>query len=289
MRRSWALRTEYWSGSWGRSRTQTFPAVGRRTPLTILMRVDLPAPLSPSRPTISFRPTLKSTFESACTLPKVMSTFSRRTTCRKLRAAGSVGAASVMRGIPVRRRQVWVGESGISSRSAARRSPGLSNITLREWGMFERASSAATRRDHERGIQIADREGAVRGGSGRYPRGPLHPPERDGELGRHRDVRRHRGLPPRARSRRTARRRRARVRRSARLSRFPLLLRGDRRAIREPDRGGSLWAGRADVHARTQPRREPPARRTAGLRQGRLVGAPARRFRAGVALPEPRR
>src|SRR5438445_12085452 len=38
----------------------------------ILMRVDLPAPLSPSRPTISFLPTWKSTSRRAVTSPNVL-------------------------------------------------------------------------------------------------------------------------------------------------------------------------------------------------------------------------
>ena len=41
------------------------PEVGRCTPVTILIRVDLPAPLSPTRPTISLLPTAKSTLRSA--------------------------------------------------------------------------------------------------------------------------------------------------------------------------------------------------------------------------------
>src|SRR3954471_12106183 len=45
----------------------------------ILISVDFPAPLSPIKPTISLRPTAKSTCDSACTRPKVMSTRSRRT------------------------------------------------------------------------------------------------------------------------------------------------------------------------------------------------------------------
>src|SRR5260370_27507210 len=48
-------------------------------PERILISVDLPAPLSPSRPTISFRRTDKVTSLSACTRPKNLLMCSIRT------------------------------------------------------------------------------------------------------------------------------------------------------------------------------------------------------------------
>src|SRR5258706_7665467 len=55
------------------------PLVGRTAPDRILISVDLPAPLSPSRPTISFRRTDKVTSLSACTRPKNLLMCSIRT------------------------------------------------------------------------------------------------------------------------------------------------------------------------------------------------------------------
>jgi hypothetical protein len=55
------------------------PPVGLSTPVTILIRVDLPAPLSPIRPTISLAPTSRLMFLSAITLPNAMWMFSIRT------------------------------------------------------------------------------------------------------------------------------------------------------------------------------------------------------------------
>ena len=42
----------------------------RSTPVITLISVDLPAPLSPIRPTISFRPMASEMSRSACTAPK---------------------------------------------------------------------------------------------------------------------------------------------------------------------------------------------------------------------------
>jgi hypothetical protein len=53
---------------------ETVPASGRCTPAAIFMSVDLPAPLPPSRPTISPAATSKSTPRSARTPPKDFST-----------------------------------------------------------------------------------------------------------------------------------------------------------------------------------------------------------------------
>ena len=49
------------------------------TPVITLISVDLPAPLSPTRPTISLRPMESEMSCSACTAPKYFSTCSSRT------------------------------------------------------------------------------------------------------------------------------------------------------------------------------------------------------------------
>ncbi len=64
------MRTEYSCGWISRSRMKILPAVGARTPVITLIRVDLPAPLSPMRPTISLRPIAMSMSRSAWTAPK---------------------------------------------------------------------------------------------------------------------------------------------------------------------------------------------------------------------------
>ena len=51
------------------------PESGRWKPITVLTSVDLPAPLSPSSPTISPGWTLKSMVESERTSPKVFDTL----------------------------------------------------------------------------------------------------------------------------------------------------------------------------------------------------------------------
>ena len=61
------------------SRTKMRPDVGGITPVITLISVDLPAPLSPIRPTISLRPIARLMFLSACTAPKYFCTPSRRT------------------------------------------------------------------------------------------------------------------------------------------------------------------------------------------------------------------
>src|SRR5688572_2580114 len=58
------------------------PDVGFSTPVMTLISVDLPAPLSPMRPTISFRPIDSVTLRRAWTAPKYFSTFSSRTMWR---------------------------------------------------------------------------------------------------------------------------------------------------------------------------------------------------------------
>src|SRR4249920_1658893 len=55
------------------------PLSGLRAPDRILIRVDLPAPLSPSNPTISFLRTDTVTSLSACTRPKYLLMRSMRT------------------------------------------------------------------------------------------------------------------------------------------------------------------------------------------------------------------
>src|SRR5579884_2874455 len=50
--------------------TKISPLSGMFTPAMVLIRVDLPAPLSPTRPTTSPEYTSKSTPRSACTAPK---------------------------------------------------------------------------------------------------------------------------------------------------------------------------------------------------------------------------
>src|SRR5689334_22390740 len=55
------------------------PDVGLSTPVMVLIRVDLPAPLSPIRQTISFLPIARLMFLSACTAPKNFWTSTRRT------------------------------------------------------------------------------------------------------------------------------------------------------------------------------------------------------------------
>ena len=61
--------------------------VGASTPVMTLISVDLPAPLSPIRPTISLRPMARSMSRSACTAPKYFCTPSRRTIFWKLLSA----------------------------------------------------------------------------------------------------------------------------------------------------------------------------------------------------------
>ncbi len=60
------------------------PDEGGNTPVIILISVDLPAPLSPIRPTISLRPIVRSMSCSARTGPKNFCTPSRRTMFWKL-------------------------------------------------------------------------------------------------------------------------------------------------------------------------------------------------------------
>src|SRR5262249_20666306 len=60
------------------------PEVGLNTPVMVLISVDLPAPLSPMRPTISLQPTDRLTFLSACTAPKYFCTSTKRTIFEKL-------------------------------------------------------------------------------------------------------------------------------------------------------------------------------------------------------------
>src|SRR3990172_10312991 len=55
-----------------RSWKKIWPASGCTTPDTIFTRVDLPAPLSPTRPTISLDWTRKSTSTRALTAPKLL-------------------------------------------------------------------------------------------------------------------------------------------------------------------------------------------------------------------------
>src|SRR5437879_5495280 len=62
----------------------------------ILMRVDLPAPLSPSRPTISFLPTWKSTSRRAVTSPNVLEM--RDKVSRSLVSTEPLPATSGLRG-----------------------------------------------------------------------------------------------------------------------------------------------------------------------------------------------
>ena len=50
-------------------RMKMSPLVGGTAPDRTLISVDLPAPLSPSSPTISLSPTVSVTSVSACTLP----------------------------------------------------------------------------------------------------------------------------------------------------------------------------------------------------------------------------
>ena len=66
-----------------------------------------------------------------------------------------------------------------------------------------------------------------------------------------------------------------------RLSQEQPLLRRDRRPLRQPHRQGPLHPRRQDVHAGHQQRRQPPARRAEGLRQGRLDGRAVRGGRRG--------
>ena len=58
------------------------PRGRRSTPVSTLISVDLPAPLSPISPTISLRPTAKSMSRSAWIAPKNFCTPSSRTMCR---------------------------------------------------------------------------------------------------------------------------------------------------------------------------------------------------------------
>ena len=58
----------------GRPSTAMLPSSGRSRPDSILIRVDLPAPLSPSRQTTSPGATLSETFSSAMTEPKYFET-----------------------------------------------------------------------------------------------------------------------------------------------------------------------------------------------------------------------
>ena len=60
------------------------PLVGGKTPVRILTSVDLPAPLSPMRPTISFWPTSKLMFFKAHTDPKYFSMLTMRSAVRRL-------------------------------------------------------------------------------------------------------------------------------------------------------------------------------------------------------------
>src|SRR5271165_3233819 len=84
------MRTEY-SLCWiSRSRTKILPEVGARTPVITLMRVDLPAPLSPISPTISLRPIVRSISRNACTAPKNFCTASMRTIEAKSGGAGAI-------------------------------------------------------------------------------------------------------------------------------------------------------------------------------------------------------
>ena len=55
-----------------------------------LIRVDLPAPLSPMSPTISLRPIVRSMSRSACTAPKNFCTASNRTIESKSGVAGVI-------------------------------------------------------------------------------------------------------------------------------------------------------------------------------------------------------
>ena len=55
------------------------PLVGGSTPVSTLMSVDLPAPLSPISPTISLEPISSVTFLRLTTLPYFLPTFSSRT------------------------------------------------------------------------------------------------------------------------------------------------------------------------------------------------------------------
>src|SRR3989337_211560 len=55
------------------------PVVAGSAPERTLMSVDLPAPLSPTNPTISFLSTVKSTLSRAFTLPKNLLIPSMRT------------------------------------------------------------------------------------------------------------------------------------------------------------------------------------------------------------------
>src|SRR5215213_1850258 len=55
------------------------PELGFSTPVSVLISVDLPAPLSPISPTISFRPIVRLMFFNAWIAPKYFCTFSSRT------------------------------------------------------------------------------------------------------------------------------------------------------------------------------------------------------------------
>src|SRR5271156_2256864 len=70
------------------------PEVGASTPVMSLISVDLPAPLSPMRPTISLRPMERSMSRSACTAPKYFCTPSRRTMDANSPAAGVIAFPS---------------------------------------------------------------------------------------------------------------------------------------------------------------------------------------------------
>ena len=74
------------------------------------------------------------------------------------------------------------------------------------------------------------------------------------------------------------------------LDRSQPLLRRDRRPVRQPDRQGQVHPRRQGVHARRQQRRQPPARRHQGLRQGGLEGrgrSDRARRAGGHASPTP--
>src|SRR5271156_5012120 len=69
------------------------PDDGGNTPVIILISVDLPAPLSPIRPTISLRPIARSMSYSARTGPKNFCTPSRRTIFWKVLSTARTPAA----------------------------------------------------------------------------------------------------------------------------------------------------------------------------------------------------
>src|ERR1700727_2193107 len=86
------MRTEYSLGWISRSRTKILPDVGGSTPVRTLIRVDLPAPLSPMSPTISLRPMAILMSRSACTAPKCFWTPSMRTMDAKSPSAAIIGS-----------------------------------------------------------------------------------------------------------------------------------------------------------------------------------------------------